>query len=74
METTQNKSGETLTITGDWAAQSKQLKETFKQLNDADLKFETGKENELIRRVELKLNKKREEVISIINKLQGEKV
>ena len=74
METTQRKNGETFKITGNWEAQSKQLKEKFSQLTDADLKFEIGKENELLSRMETKLNKKREEVIDIINKGQLVKV
>ncbi len=59
---------ESFKITGDWVQQSVQLKEKFNQLTDSDLKFETGKENELLKRVETRLNKKREEVINIINK------
>lgn len=74
METPQNKNNETFKIAGNWDDQSKQLKEKFTQLTDADLKFETGKENELIGRLETKLNKKREEVISIIKKGQEEKI
>jgi hypothetical protein len=73
MDTT-NKSSEAFKVTGDWAAQSKQLKEKFSQLTDADLKFETGKEHEMLSRVETRLNKKREEVINIIKKGQPEKV
>lgn len=57
-------------ITGDWSIQSKQLKEKFSQLTDADLKFETGKEEDLIERVIARLNKKREEVINILKKGQ----
>ena len=60
----------TFKITGDWNIQAKELKEKFSQLTDADLKFEPGKENELLTRVESKLNKKRDEVISIIKKGQ----
>ncbi len=74
MDTNQNKTPEAFKITGNWDAQSKQLKQKFSQLTDADLKFETGKENELLGRVETRLNKKREEVINIINKAQTEKV
>ena len=65
-----NKNVETFKITGSWANQSKTLKGKFPQLTDADLKFETGKENELLGRVETRLNKKREEVINIIKKVQ----
>lgn len=63
-----DKKAETLKITGDWSKQATQLQEKFAQLTDEDLKFEVGKENELIGRVETRLNKKREEVINIINK------
>ncbi len=70
----QNKSTEDFKITGNWDAQSKQLKEKFVQLTDSDLKFETGKENELVGRLETRLNKKREEVINILKKNQVEKV
>lgn len=68
MENTTATTTENFKITGDWAAQSKILKEKFSQLTDADLKFEPGKEPELLTRIETKLNKKREEVINIINK------
>lgn len=61
---------ESFKITGDWAKQSVRLKEKFNQLTDSDLKFETGKENDLLKRVETRLNKKRDEVINIINKTQ----
>jgi len=39
-------------------------------LTDADLKFEAGKENELLERIGKRLNKKREELINIIKKGQ----
>ncbi len=74
MNTPENKNDGTFKITGNWDVQSKQLKEKFSQLTDADLKYESGKENELLSRVESRLNKKRDEVISIIKKGQAEKV
>lgn len=61
---------ENFKITGNWDTMSKQLKEKFAQLTDDDLKFEAGKENELLNRVETRLNKKRVEVINIIKKGQ----
>ncbi|MGQ3015115.1 MAG: hypothetical protein ACT6QS_15495 [Flavobacteriales bacterium] len=73
MNTNQDKRDDGFKITGDWSAQAKQLKEKFGQLTDADLKFETGKENELIGRMETRLHKKRDEVINIIKKGQPEK-
>ena len=74
MENNQGKNKEDFRITGDWDNQSKKLKSKFSQLTDSDLKFETGQENELLGRVETKLNKKRDEVINIIRKIQDEKV
>lgn len=59
---------ETFKITGNWNDQTAVLKEKFPQLTDADLKFESGKENDLLKRVETRLNKKRDEVINIIKK------
>lgn len=70
METTPNKTPEVFTITGNWETQAKNLKTKFSQLTDSDLKFETGKEQELLTRVETRLNKKREEVINIIKQNQ----
>ncbi len=60
-------------ITGNWDTQSKELKGKFSQLTDSDLKFEPGKENDLLKRMETRLNKKRDEVISIIKKGQPAK-
>jgi len=74
MKTEQPKNDGTFKITGNWEAQSKQLKAKFSQLTDADLKFETGKETELLTRVESRLNKKRDEVINILRKGQTEKI
>lgn len=70
MENSNKKAEESFKITGNWETQSKELKSKFSQLTDADLKFETGKENDLLKRVETRLNKKREEVINIIKKGQ----
>jgi len=69
-ETTQNKPAETFKVTGNWEAQSKQLKTKYTQLTDSDLKLETGKETEMLGRVQTRLNKNREEVIDIIKKGQ----
>ena len=63
-----NLNGAPFKITGNWNSQSRILKEKFAQLTDADLKYEAGKEEELLSRVEARLNKNRHEVINIINK------
>ena len=70
MENSKNKSTESFKITGNWENQSKELKGKYSQLTDADLKLEAGKENDLLERVETRLNKNREEVINIIRKGQ----
>jgi len=64
------KGKENFKVIGNWSDQSKQLKKTYPQLSDADLKFETGQENDLLHRMEIKLSKSREEVIDIIIKGQ----
>lgn len=48
----------------------KKLKEQFSQLTDVDLKYEVGKENDLLNRLEKKMNKKRSKVIDLINKYE----
>lgn len=57
------------TVTGDWNIQSKQLKEKFSTLTDYDLKFDQGKEVELLDRMGNRLRKNREEVIDIIKEI-----
>lgn len=69
MDSTKNTT-EAFKVTGDWNAQSKVLKQKFNQLTDEDLTFEAGKEDELIKRVQARLNKGREEVVNIIKKGQ----
>lgn len=73
MDTSRVKSNDDFKITGNWDAQSKQLKSKYSQLTDSDLKYEEGKENELLGRVENRLSKKREDVINIIQKNREEK-
>jgi hypothetical protein len=63
-----HKPTENFKIVGDWKDQSKQLRTKYSQLTDDDLKFEAGKENDLLKRVGTRLNKNREEVINILKK------
>lgn len=71
MNITKNTSGETFTITEDWGKLAKYLKEKFPELSDADLKFETGGEDDLLQRLTTKLNKSRGEVITVIRNGQS---
>ena len=68
MNTFKKTDGKPFTVRENWDSQSKALKAVFSSLTDQDLKFETGKEDELIERLSTKLNKNREEVITILNK------
>lgn len=70
MEAKHNKSTEALKISGDWSQQADTLKDNYPKLTDSDLKFERGREDDLIKRMELRLHKKREEIINIIKKVQ----
>ncbi len=70
MEAKHNKSTEALKISGDWSQQADDLKDKYPNLTDSDLKFERGREDDLIKRMELRLHKKREEIINIIKKVQ----
>ncbi len=74
MEKSQIKKEESFKMSGNWATQSKELKGKYEQLTDADLKFETGKEAEMLDRVASRLNKNRQEVINIIKKGQPQTV
>lgn len=62
---------ESFKIVGDWDIQSKRLKEKFSQLTDSDLRLEAGREEDLLIRIESRLNKKRDEVIFLIKKSQA---
>jgi hypothetical protein len=63
-------SSEPFKMTGNWINQSLLLQDKFAQLTDADLRFEEGKEEELLDRIEARIHKKRDEVINIIKKGQ----
>lgn len=68
MEKRQNRTADSFKIVGNWPNQAEVLKDRYSQLTDSDLKFEAGQENDLLKRMETRLNKNREEVINIIRK------
>lgn len=70
MKTNPKKSATEFKISGDWSKQADELRDDFPTLTISDLKFERGKEEDLIKRIELRLHKKREAVISMIKKVQ----
>jgi len=55
-------------VKGNWSIQTGKLKAKFPSLTDDDLKFETGKENELLSKVGKRLNKSLEETTAILEK------
>lgn len=69
----ERKANEPFKIKGDWSKQSSALKDRFPQLTNDDLKFENGKESELFKRLETKLNKNRNEIIDVL-KTNQEKI
>lgn len=69
MDTRYHTPNENFVIKGNWALQSIKLKEMFSQLSNEDLLFEYGKDDELMNRIETKLNKSKDEVIILLQKL-----
>jgi len=71
MDAKQSKTvNEGFTVTGNWTMLAKNLKAKFAQLTESDLKFEAGKENDLITRIEARLHKTRDEVILLLKNAQ----
>ena len=53
-------------ITNNWSRQSDQIRVKFPQLTAKDLKYERGKEENLLQKMEERLQRTRYEVIQII--------
>lgn len=62
----ENKTSELFKVQGDWGKQSSALKEKYPKLTSEDVKFETGQETDLFKRLETRLEKNRNEVIGIL--------
>lgn len=56
-------------LSGNWKDQKKQLKEKFAALNENDLLFAEDKKEEMIRKLQIKLGKTREEILKIIESI-----
>lgn len=52
-----------------WKKKKEVLKEQYNSLSDEDLRYEKGKENQLINRIQQKLGKTKDEVKRIIKQL-----
>jgi hypothetical protein len=69
MDNLKKSTSELFKVTGNWELQSKALKVKFPNLTDSDLKFETGRESALLSRIRIRLKKKRQEVINMLNNI-----
>ncbi len=58
-----------LKIKGNWNEMKGKLKKQFAMLNDDDLQFQEGREDELIGRLQQKLGKSKDEVRKMLAKL-----
>jgi len=59
-------------VGSNWDQQKVKLQAEYSQLTDADLRCTAGQENELLMRVQRKLNKNQEDVIRILNQVKEE--
>ncbi len=55
-----------LRISGNWKELKGKLKQSYANLTDDDLKYEEGKEDELVGRLEKKLGKSKDEVRNLL--------
>lgn len=53
-------------VKGDWSIQAEKLKAKYPTLTDDDLKFETGKEADLVAKIGKRLNKSQEETNELL--------
>jgi uncharacterized protein YjbJ (UPF0337 family) len=56
-------------LKGIWEETKEKLKEDFALIYDKDLLIKDGKQDELIRRLQIKLGKTREEVLTLLSGL-----
>jgi uncharacterized protein YjbJ (UPF0337 family) len=58
-----------LKLKGDWNQTKGKIKQAYGDLNDDDLKYEEGKDDELVGRLQKKIGKTKDEVIKWIEEL-----
>jgi Uncharacterized protein conserved in bacteria len=58
-----------LKLKGDWNETKGKIKQAYGDLSDDDLKYEEGKDDELVGRLQKKIGKSKEEVIDWIQSL-----
>jgi uncharacterized protein YjbJ (UPF0337 family) len=60
----------TLTLKGDWTITKGKLKQKYAQLTDNDLVYESGKEDELLGRLEKRTGARREELERFLHNIE----
>lgn len=65
-----NKNNEILMVIGNWDWQPQKLKEQFGILTLSDMKFEVGREKDLLAKIGSRLSKSHSEVVNILKKLK----
>ena len=58
-----------LKLTGDWNQTKGKIKQAYGDLTDDDLKYEEGKDDELVGRLQKKIGKTKDEVIKWVESL-----
>lgn len=61
----------TTTVLTDWELQKAKLKQKFAKLTDNDLLFIDGKKDEMMRKIQIKLGKTKEELSNILEQLKS---
>ena len=59
-----------LKLRGNWNEIKGKIKQQYADLNDDDLKYEEGKDDELLGRIQKKIGKTKDEIIDWIQSLQ----
>ena len=59
----------TAPVKGNWNDQKAKLKVKFPTLTDADLRYEEGKKDEMLKKVQVKVGKTKQELAEIISAL-----
>ena len=60
---------DTLRIKGNWNQMKGKIKQKYPDLTDDDLLFVAGKEDDLLGKIQRKIGKSRDEVVSYINSI-----
>lgn len=61
---------ENFKMAGDWKIQTKSIRDLYPRLTTLDMRFEDGKEKELIMRMGMRLKKNEENIINILKRHQ----